>query len=74
MEAVANSQERQTVKLGQSPAKHQPSQQNGKVMICEMRPSQESYLALAEISLVKIPELENAIEQRDFLLQISVRN
>lgn len=30
--------------------------------------------ALAEISLVKIPELENAIEQRDFLLQISVRN
>lgn len=43
-------------------------------MICEMRPSQEGYLALAEISLVKIPELENAIEQRDFLLQISVRN
>lgn len=49
--AVAKSQERETVKLGQSPVEHQPSQQNGKVVICEKGPSQEGCLASAETSL-----------------------
>lgn len=50
IEIVAKSQERETVKLGQSPVEHQPPQQNGKVVICEMGPPQEGCLASAEIS------------------------
>lgn len=48
-ETVATSQGRETAKLVQSLVEHQPSQWNGKVVICERGLPKEGSLASAEI-------------------------
>lgn len=73
---VAESQERETVQLGQSPVEHQPPQQNGKAVICAMGSPQKGCLASAEISQSHKNPLNQRMPEnkKDFLVQISVTN